>query len=217
MKPNQDKCHHEKRRVSGVVGGLAKEVMCKTCGERWEVPFTAEEKRLWRERLKKDDQRMKAIHGLGWSFQKAFYRYKKVRLSPKDYAQSVKTYNIICKGKRKKNLSRYRLYRDGWKFSGYEMMRQVEKFAKKHPEVVICHCDDSYHAGSMVAFIPHRAKEEYWGTTVVSIPQCTGEPPLEMFFYPGHALEIEKALHAFNQEYRKKAKTAKREGYWPKP
>jgi ribosomal protein L31 len=211
---DQKKCRHEKRRVSGVAGGRAKVVMCETCGEQWEIPFTAEEKRLWREKMKKDYQRTKDIHGLGWAFQKAFHRYKKVRVSSDYHAQMVKMSKLVNKGKK---VSRYQFVRDGWKYNGYEMMRQVEKFANKHPEVVICSCDDSYHASSMVVFIPHRAKEEFWGTTVVSIPQCSGEPPLEMFFYPGHALGIEKALHVFNQESRQKNKKKQHQGYWPKP
>jgi hypothetical protein len=178
-KIDQEKCNHKKRQV--LVGGQNKIIKCNTCEKRWEVPFNAEEKRLWLERTKKEDQRLKDIHTLGWAFHKAFYR-------------------------------------DGtWKYSGYKMMKQVEKFAKKHPEVILLSCDDSYHAGSMIVLIPHRSKEEYWGTTVVSIPQCTGEPPLEMFLYPGHAMEIERALHIVNQEYRQKQKTAKKKDYWPKP
>lgn len=117
------------------------------------------------------------------------------------------------------SLAFHKAFYDGrtWKYSGYKMLQHVEKFAKKHPEVVLLSCDDSYNAGSGIVLIPHRTQEEYWGTTMVIIPQCTGEPPLEMFLYPGHSLAFEKALHAFNQESRKKQKTAKKKYYWPTP
>jgi hypothetical protein len=200
-KIDQEKCNHKKRQVL-VVGGQNKIIKCNTCEKRWEVPFNAEEKRLWLERTKKEDQRLKDIHALGWAFHKAFYRYKKVRM-PLREARLYK--------------SEYQLSHDGWKYSGYKMMKQIEKFAKKHPDVILLSCDDSYNAGSMIVLIPHRSKEEYWGTTVVSIPQCTGEPPLEMFLYPGHAMEIERALHIVNQESRQKQKTTKKKDYWPKP
>lgn len=47
-------------------------------------------------------------------------------------------------------------------------------------------CDDTYFASSNLVLIEHASKTEYMGTTVVFIPQCTGEDPVEFFLYPGH-------------------------------
>jgi hypothetical protein len=189
---DNEKCCHKKRwrRVYSVfaVGskkGGTKNIVCDICKKRWEVPLTADEKRLWRERIKQENSRSKDLHALYRAFQKAFYQDNQ-------------------KG------------RVGWKYKGYELMKRIEEFAKKHPELVLLSCDDSWYTSSMIVLIPHRIDIdiEYWGTTVVIVPQCTGEPPLEMFLYPGHAVELEKALHGLNCEFRRKKKTKL---YWPKP
>lgn len=74
---------------------------------------------------------------------------------------------------------------DGYS-EGSDMMDGVEEWAKKHPSVVICGCDDDHHAGSDLVIIPHENKYKLWGVTVVYIPQCTGEPPTRFFLYPNH-------------------------------
>lgn len=87
-----------------------------------------------------------------------------------------------------------------WKYRGYDMMERVAKFAKKHPEVKITGCDDSYHAGSDIVLVPHidslakDKRDRYWGTTVIVIPQCDGQYPCEFFLYPGHKKDLLKAL-----------------------
>lgn len=214
-------CKHKRARVASVRGIHFKGLRCIRCGFQWEVPLTSEEKRLMREQAKKDERHTKTIHSLGWAYQKEFYKWVTAKLSPEQLKQKRALFasaNKLKSKSKKLKVSAFETYHSGFKYKGYQMMRRMEAFAKKHPEVVLCSCDDSFHAGSMVAFIPHRAPTEYWGTTVVIIPQCTNEPALEMFFYPGHAMEIEKALHVFNREAREKRKFDERGSrYWPKP
>ena len=74
---------------------------------------------------------------------------------------------------------------DGWKYEGYDLMQRVERWAEKHPsEVKITNCDDDHHSSSALVLIEHRCTNDYMGTTVVFIPQCTGESPIRFFLYP---------------------------------
>lgn len=72
----------------------------------------------------------------------------------------------------------------GWIAQGGRLMQLVERWAKHKPTVTNCRVDDSCHAGSDLYLIPHECPGEYWGTTVLYIPQCTGEKPVEFFLYP---------------------------------
>ena len=83
-----------------------------------------------------------------------------------------------------------------WKFKGYDLIIAVERWALKYPsDVIVTYCDDSYHASSLLVFIKHQAiKHPYWGTTMVYIPQCTGENPIEIFLYPTHATNLRACL-----------------------
>ncbi len=84
---------------------------------------------------------------------------------------------------------------DKYLFIGYELMQKVEKWAKKYPkDVFISPCDDAVFASSLLVLIEHRTKNEYMGTTVVVIPQCTGETPLEFFLYLTHRKQLIKIL-----------------------
>ena len=77
--------------------------------------------------------------------------------------------------------------KDGFKYrmKGHELMVATEKWAKKHPrDVRVVGVDDSYFASSSLVLVEHKAARQYMGTTVVVIPQCTGEDPLEFFLYP---------------------------------
>lgn len=82
--------------------------------------------------------------------------------------------------------------------TGYDAMRKAEKFAKKHPtEIFISGVDDDHFCSSSLVFVVHRAEHSYEGLTgkdtgpkwmgvsCVYIPQCTGEKPVTIFFYPG--------------------------------
>jgi hypothetical protein len=162
---------------------------------------------------------MKHIHSLGWAYQNAFYKWNRKPLTAKQLKEvrrtTAKLNRMYPKKGKRWPVSKFSVTRDGFKYSGCEMMDQMRKFARRHSEVVLCHCDDDSHCGSMMAFIPHRSKKEYWGTTVVCIPQY-GKVS-ELFFYPGHAVAIEKALAVFNKEWRAKKRLNVEEGYWPEP
>jgi hypothetical protein len=86
-----------------------------------------------------------------------------------------------------------------WKYKGYEMMGKVERWARHYPDdVTLCRCDDSYYSGSMLVLLEHKApkpKPGHWhGVSIIIIPQCSGEDPLQFFLYPSHQIELEKKL-----------------------
>lgn len=60
-------------------------------------------------------------------------------------------------------------------------------------------CDDSYHSSSDLILVEHATqaaadRPKYMGTTVLYIPQCSGEKPIHFFLYPGHKMALMKAL-----------------------
>lgn len=130
------------------------------------------------------------VHEVWHKFTKKFYKYKKVKVTKEER----KRWPVLF-GKRK-----YQTYRDGWKYTGYKLMRAVRKFAEKYPKnVEVLSIDDSAHASSDMVFIHHirkygKDKGKNWGTTVVVITQCDGQPPCEFFMYPGHQKQILKSL-----------------------
>lgn len=89
-----------------------------------------------------------------------------------------------------------------WKYTGYPLIKTVEKWAKRYPQVTITNCDDDSHCSSILVFIPHIGLEEkLWGTSVVFISQLTA--PVKFFLYPGEALDAVKALgrYGFKGKY----------------
>jgi hypothetical protein len=84
-----------------------------------------------------------------------------------------------------------------WKWQGWELMKRIERAANGPLRgIKLLRCDDNYHASSMLAVIPHEVRigtrlDEYWGTTIVYVSQCSGEPPVRLFLYGSHA----KPLH----------------------
>ncbi len=92
-------------------------------------------------------------------------------------------------------------YPPTFKDVGHDLMRAIEKWAKKYPkDVRILSCDDSYHCGSILVLIEHKAKNSYMGTSVVYIPQCTGEQPSVFFLYPGHTKALISALKTIRND-----------------
>ena len=82
-----------------------------------------------------------------------------------------------------------------YKWKGYALMCKIRKFVKKYPQDIrILRCDDDYHAGSILVTILHRSKYDFMGTTVIFVPQCTGESPIRFFLYPGHDTDMIKEL-----------------------
>lgn len=87
-----------------------------------------------------------------------------------------------------------------WRWIGYELMTRVEKWAKRYPEDVrITGIDDDHFASSMLVLVEHRLRDQYMGTSVVVIPQCTGEAPIVFFMYPGHRNALAKTLNAIDR------------------
>ncbi len=93
---------------------------------------------------------------------------------------------------------------DSWVYVGYALMTRVDKWAERFPkDVQVLSCDDHAHAGSSLVIIEHKAPRRYMGTTVVFIPQCTGENPICFFLYPEHRKAFVKALQSLDGPMRK--------------
>ena len=144
---------------------------CSKCNERRTVKLTKEEQRKEKKQLRE-------------------------MLFPKPEHNVHRVYHRFC-----------RIFGDGltipWKYKGYEMMKRVQRWAKYYPDdVQILRCDDNHYCGSDLILIKHKSKgsadkpPQYHGITVVYIPQCSGEDPVEFFLYPDHQIELEKALKA---------------------
>lgn len=89
---------------------------------------------------------------------------------------------------------------DKWRWSGYDLMKRVERWSKQYPDDVrIVSVDDDAFACSDLVLIEHRAKNQYMGTTAVFIPQCTGELPVRFFLYPQHLFGLVRALRAIRR------------------
>lgn len=86
-----------------------------------------------------------------------------------------------------------------WNMIGYDLMRAVRRWAKPYKnDVKVVGCDDDFHASSSLVLIEHKAEDQYMGTTVVFIPQCTGEKPTRFFLYPRHRTELIMSLMAMD-------------------
>jgi hypothetical protein len=134
---------------------------------REERPISSEEMELLAEIDVAEDARGKAMHKLIHTFQRMFLN----RESDND-----------------------------WKWQGWELMKRIER-AEKGPlkGIQLLRCDDNYHASSMLAVIPHEVRidgrlDEYWGTTIVYVSQCSGEPPVRLFLYDSHARPLHTLL-----------------------
>jgi hypothetical protein len=92
-----------------------------------------------------------------------------------------------------------------YKLSGYALIRAIERWVDRNAfarNVQQCRIDDSYHAGSDVFLIPHEHDGEYWGTTVLVVTQCDGQPPCEFFLYDHHAKGLYSALDKILKKHR---------------
>jgi len=85
-----------------------------------------------------------------------------------------------------------------FKWSSYEMMCKVGKWAKKYPkDVFTLDIDDGCHTGSDIVFILHRINNRLWGVSVVVITQSDGQMPNHYFMYPSHLKYIHGVLGQF--------------------
>jgi len=77
---------------------------------------------------------------------------------------------------------------------------KLDQLSEKYPDhIQHISCDDSHHCSSDLIMIEHATmpkadRPKYMGTTVLYIPQCTGEQPIQFFLYPGHKMALMKAL-----------------------
>lgn len=76
--------------------------------------------------------------------------------------------------------------KNGYRWSGDQLIDRIEEWAKAWPEdVELAGCDDTCHAKSLLCLIAHRGVTgELEGTTVVFVPQCTGEGPTVFILWP---------------------------------
>jgi hypothetical protein len=90
-----------------------------------------------------------------------------------------------------------------YKMKGYDLITSVSKWAKKWPkDVRLVGIDDSYFCSSDLLLVEHQTVDDYMGTSVVVLPQCTGEEPIEFFLYPGHLKSLLGALTAIQKAAR---------------
>lgn len=83
---------------------------------------------------------------------------------------------------------------DEWKKEGYDLSNSVTEWAiKRHPEILVTRCDDTYFSSSDIVLIPHQNESEFMGTTFLYIPQNSGTPATG-FLYPNHIVGLIEAL-----------------------
>ncbi len=91
--------------------------------------------------------------------------------------------------------------RDAWVSIGYPLIRDVEKWARKWPDhVKVIRVDDNVNAGSRLVFITSKTARRFHGTSVVFIPQCTGEDPSIFFLYDHHSADLVATLKAIDKD-----------------
>ena len=66
----------------------------------------------------------------------------------------------------------------------------------------VVRCDDAVHAGSDLILVEHCDHKTgyYFGTTIVYVPQCTGEPPTEFFLYLSHLKQLLTVLQTIKKK-----------------
>jgi hypothetical protein len=146
-------------------------------------------------------------------------KHRTVKLSKKQAAKHRRELKQMLSPKPEHNIHRVyhkfvHLFGDGlfkpWVATGYELMKKVSRWAKHYPDDVhILSCDDNHHCGSDLVLIEHKpqkpikGKYEWFGITVVYIPQCSGEDPIQFFLYPGHQNGLERKLREIRLKVRK--------------
>ena len=152
------------------------------CGEENRRPFTKKEKA----EIKQQDKDSNDLHRLSRLFYKTFIR------------------NVKKEGKKNKSGKV-----SPWRWSGWDLITRIEKFAAKNPEVEIAHCDDSFFSNSIMVLIPSQNKNEYWNTEIIIIPQCSREEPLSLYLSPRRLGDFIETLTKFQKTAEKKNKNAR--------
>ncbi|MBI4142498.1 hypothetical protein HY480_01325 [Candidatus Uhrbacteria bacterium] len=92
--------------------------------------------------------------------------------------------------------------RKDWRYSGHDLMKRVERWAKRYPNrVTLLSCDDSHHSSSMLCVIERSTERDWMGLDVFVIPQHGGTPQ-EFFLYPNNADAFEAMLRASRRKRR---------------
>ena len=171
--------HKHNWRISS--WGLQRISYLCSCGERKERIPTDEEKAEIEESFSTwtSEVPWENVHHVYHEFVRKFYAYETI-----DRGWVIPGTKKTAKWK----------IRAGYKLSGYALMKAVGKWAEAWPEDVFsAGVDDSSHMGSDLFFIAHRTATNYFGTTVIYIPQ-DGNTTTEFFMYPGHREEIMETL-----------------------
>jgi hypothetical protein len=80
-----------------------------------------------------------------------------------------------------------------------KLAAKLERLMEKYPDYIrYSRVDDSYHCGSDIFFVSHKYDDKvlgsgYWGTTIIYIAQCSPDPPVEFFCYPGGHMPMLRA------------------------
>lgn len=103
---------------------------------------------------------------------------------------------------------------DGDYESYYDLMVLVRAWAEDHESdgVRMVSCDDDAHMGAFLLFVPHKAEDEYWGTSVRLFTQRA--EPVSFFLYPGHMDKLSFASRQFSRQH--KALDKRRSNPWPR-
>ena len=206
---------HHSLRVSSLRGIASKELACTRCRFTVEVPLDAKEVRQAKAADRAREANTRSLHGIGWKYQREFYRYEEHRLTDKEFEEEKAFAASMGKGMRALfKPRRVRLIHRGLKWSGIELITRLERFARRNPGVVVLGCDDHHHASSVICLIPHRSRKTYWGSTLVIAPQLGIFPPTEIFLYPGHAEDIVRALGSTLDEGKRKLEEHGEDDFW---
>ena len=82
----------------------------------------------------------------------------------------------------------------------YSIIEMADEFTEVyHEDTQLVPVDDEAHCGSSLVLIDHENDREYWGTTVVYLPQCSGVRA-EFFLYPHHRRALIKALQVIEEK-----------------
>lgn len=85
------------------------------------------------------------------------------------------------------------------KVVGYIALGRMDRFCRENPDMRRVDCDDSFHTSSTLYMVPHKSEEEYWGTSILYIPQ-NGDKN-NFFLYPEHLKNLLKVLTELDIEY----------------
>jgi hypothetical protein len=153
---------------------------CKGCDRREERPSTPAERR-WFSADTHSWNRSSGLHAVWHEFARRFKRQ-------------------VVTGTGKIGKKTFKYTQEVWRWIGYELMQRVAKWAVKYPDDVrITSCDDNHFSSSDLVLIEHKTRDRYMGTTVVYVPQCSGEQPIDFFLYPSHRHALIKTLQAIGK------------------